>query len=96
MKTDTDKLREAILADVPNITHIVIEFRDESRDDFPLLRKSIYTTPEALRSLVTEADALRAKLAQWQKFAGFNRSCALSGESNPLTFEEFVARQEAK
>lgn len=29
----------------------------------------------------------------WKRFASYCRSCALSGESNPLDFEQFVAKE---
>lgn len=32
---------------------------------------------------------MRKELALWQQFASYCRSCALSGESNPLDFDSF-------
>lgn len=33
--------------------------------------------------------AVSDELAKWQQFASYCRSCALSGESDPVEFEDF-------
>lgn len=45
---------------------------------------------EAVREANAEVERLRAELAKWQRFASYCRCCALCGESDPQTFEQFV------
>ena len=42
-----------------------------------------------------EIDVVK-QLAQYQQFAAYCRSCALSGESDPQTFEQFVETMKSK
>lgn len=37
-----------------------------------------------------ELDESKQELSAWQQFAGYCRSCALSGEHDPQSFEDFV------
>lgn len=45
----------------------------------------------AFASAETLAVDAAVRLEQWQQFAGYCRLCALSGEADPQTFEEFIA-----
>ena len=38
-----------------------------------------------------EVRRLRVELGQWQQFAAYCRSCALSGEHDPQDFQDFMA-----
>lgn len=37
---------------------------------------------------------LERELGQWQQYAAYLRSCALSGESDPHDFDAFLAKSE--
>jgi hypothetical protein len=54
---------------------------------------SVAKSAELCSSALTIAAALEEAeqtIGQWQRYAAYCRSCALSGESDPHTFEQFV------
>jgi hypothetical protein len=51
---------------------------------------------ERLLKAEQERDELRAEVKLRAMFAGYCRSCALSGESNPRSFEEFIEQPAVK
>jgi hypothetical protein len=63
---------------------------ERAKADETLKRMNAYCDERAaeLVSLRSKLDAAEA----WQRFANYCRSCAISGESNPDSFEDFCAR----
>ncbi len=45
----------------------------------------------AQEAIAAALDEREREAGQWRRFAAYCRSCALSGESNPHTFEQFVS-----
>lgn len=53
----------------------------------------INTIAPGHRVYCVRADEHGPDIAMWQRFASYCRSCALSGEHDPMDFETFVARE---
>lgn len=95
----------------PECEKILLDFIQEERDLHRLcMRQSDLLTGvvNAIRGKPPErtlwshhdapelAEGVVKQLAQYQQFAAYCRSCALSGESDPQTFEQFVETMKSK